>query len=174
MPARTIRAALLTAAAFAPFGRVLEAGGHASTANQGRAERFDTALDLATHDARASRLHSAVYRIAQSSLPFTVTVIERHPLSPQLFYPNSGAGFLVCACPVRTDGEPDLSALQAFIGTRAQGIVWNAGVWHSPLAALGENADFLMLQWQCGGPLDCEERHLPVAISVAGPAARDA
>jgi len=163
-----LRAVTLDAARFAPFGQVIEAAGDPSAANQGRAQRFDTTIDLAPRDARATRLHTAVYRVLRSSLPFTLEVVERHPLSPQLFFPNSGERFLVCACPNLPDGDPDLASLQGFIGSCRQGIVWGAGVWHSPFAALGAGGDFLMQQWLSGSPLDCEEHHLAAPVAVQG------
>ena len=171
-----MRAAPLTAASFAPFGQIIEAMGDASAANQGRAQRFDAALDMTWPDhatgkngeRRSMRLHTTIYRIRHSALPFELKLIERHPLSPQLFFPNSGARFLVCACPALDSGEPDLQGLRAFIGQYTQGIVWRAGVWHSPLAALDADGDFLMQQWQCGGAEDCEERTLDAAIFVEG------
>ena len=162
-----ITALSLTAARFAAFGQVFEAAGGASSANQGRAERFDMPLELASADDRANRLCTSIYRIRKSPLPFAVSMVERHSLSPQLFYPNSGDRFLVCACPALDDGEPDPTALRAFIGRRTQGFVWRAGTWHSPLAALGADGDFLMQMWQCDGPLDCEERAFAVPIKVA-------
>lgn len=172
----TLRATPLTPSAFAPFGSVIEAQGDSSDANQGRAKRFDAPLDMACPDhgadkngtARSMRLHTAIYRIRHSALPFELKVIERHPLSQQLFFPNSGARFLVCACPALSNGEPDLNELRAFVGQRNQGIVWRAGVWHSPFAALDADGDFLMQQWQCGGVKDCEERTLDPAIFVEG------
>lgn len=163
-----LHAGPLEAARFAPFGQVIEATGAPGAANQGRAQRFDTTIDLAPRDARAARLHTAVYRVLCSSLPFTLKVVERHPLSPQLFFPNSGERFLVCACPNLPDGNPDLAALQGFIGSCSQGIVWGAGVWHSPFAALGTGGDFLMQQWLSGSPLDCEEHHLAAPVTVQG------
>jgi ureidoglycolate lyase len=161
-----MRAEPLTAEAFAPFGQVFEAVGDSSAANQGRAQRFDTPLDMAGTDARAARLHTAIYRIRKSALPFALKLVERHPLSPQLFFPNSGARFLVCACPALGNGDPDLAGLRAFVGLRTQGIVWRTGVWHSPFAALDADGDFLMQQWQCGSPLDCEERPLSIPILI--------
>ena len=161
-----MRAESLTAEAFAPFGQVFEAAGDSSAANQGRAQRFDTPLDMAGTDARAARLHTAIYRIRKSALPFALNLVERHSLSPQLFFPNSGARFLVCACPALGNGDPDLDGLRAFIGLRTQGIVWRTGVWHSPFAALDADGDFLMQQWQCGGPLDCEVRPLAAPIMI--------
>lgn len=161
-----IRAEALTGQSFTPFGQVIEATGSSAGANQGRAERFDTSFDLACTDPRAPRLHTAIYRIRESVLPFELKLVERHPLSPQLFFPNSGRRFLVCACSTLADGEPDLAALCAFVGQRNQGIVWRAGVWHSPFAALDEDGDFLMQQWQGAGHLDCEERPLPQSIMI--------
>ena len=161
-----MRADSLTAEAFAPFGQVFEAVGDSSAANQGRAQRFDTPLDMAGTDARATRLHTAIYRIRKSAFPFELKLVERHPLSPQLFFPNSGARFLVCACPALGNGDPDLDGLRAFVGLRTQGILWRTGVWHSPFAALDVDGDFLMQQWQCGGPLDCEERPLATPIMI--------
>jgi ureidoglycolate lyase len=163
---RTLRAQHLTGEGFAPFGQVLQAAGDSTAANQGRADRFDAAIDLANVDARAPRLHVSIYRIRRSDLPFHLRLVERHALSPQLFFPNSGQRFLVCACPDLPGGEPDLSGLRAFVGTRVQGIVWRAGVWHSPFAALDADGDFLMQQWQGAGALDCEERPLPEPILV--------
>ena len=166
---QSIQAQALSAAAFAPFGEVIEALGASTAANQDRAQRFDAPLDMARVDVRianTARLHTAIYRIKQSTLPFELGLVERHPLSPQLFFPNSGEGFLVCACPNLADGSPDLSALRAFIGRRTQGIVWRTGVWHSPFAALGADGDFLMQQWQCGGPEDCEEVTLAAPIMI--------
>lgn len=156
----TLSPAPLTQAAFARFGRVIEAGGEAAAVNQGRGHRFDLALDLVAADPRATRLVSAIYSIEVSSLPFTLGVIERHPLSPQLFFPNRAGRFLVCVFDARADGEPDFGAAHAFIGSAAQGIVYRAGVWHGPLVALDIPGDFLMQMWQCDGPLDCEERSL--------------
>lgn len=163
---RNVEAVPLTAAAFARFGRVIDACGSATPANQGRAARHDVAIDLAQHDPRAPRLHAAVYRIEPSALPFVLTVVERHPLSPQLFFPNAAGCFLACACTMLADGEPDLAGLMAFVGRPSQGFVWNAGVWHAPLIALDAQGDFLMQQWQCGGPEDCEERRLATPFSI--------
>lgn len=163
---RTITAAALDAVGFAPFGRVIEAHGSSSGANQGRAQRFDAPLDLACADARAPRLGASIYRIRASTLPFRLLLVERHPLSPQLFFPNSGARFLVCACPSAADGSPDTARLAAFVGRRDQGIVWHAGTWHAPLAALDADADFLMQQWQGAGPLDCEEWPLAEPVMI--------
>ena len=165
---RSLTAAPLTQASFARFGSVIEAGRESAPVNQGRGRRFELALDLAA-DARAARPVAALYSIEASKLPFTVKVIECHPLSPQLFFPNRAGRFLVCVFDALANGEPDLDAAHAFIGSAMQGMVYRAGVWHGPLVALDAPGDFLMQMWQCDGPLDCEERILaePLSIRVA-------
>lgn len=163
---RTLRAAPLTPAAFAPFGGVIAPGGESVAVNQGRGRRFDLALDLRPADARATRLAAAIYRIEPSILPFEVRVIERHPLSPQLFYPNRAGRFLVCVFAALDDGAPDTASAQAFIGHAGQGVVYRAGTWHGPLVALDTTGDFLMQMWESGGPQDCEERSLDTALFI--------
>jgi ureidoglycolate lyase len=160
-----LRAAPLTAAAFARFGQVIEAAGVGAAANQGRATRIPLSLDL-TADPRATRAAAAIYRIVPSALPFAMGVVERHPLSAQLFFPNHAARFLVCTLGNLPDGEPDLASARAFIGHASQGIVYRAGLWHGPLVALDAAADFLMQMHECGGPEDCEERTLAAPILI--------
>jgi len=163
----TIVSAPLTQAAFARFGSVIEAGGDAAVVNQGRGRRFDVALDLAA-DPRAHRLAGALYSIEASNLPFALEVIERHPLSPQLFFPNCAGRFLVCVFDAQADGEPDLGTPHAFIGSAAQGIVYRTGVWHGPLVALDVPGEFMMQMWQCDGLQDCEERALNNPFTISG------
>jgi ureidoglycolate lyase len=154
--------------AFRSFGEVIEASGNPQSVNQGRGKRFDLTIGLRAADARAARPVTAIYRIDPSALPFEVRVIERHPLSTQLFYPNRAGRFLVCVFAARLDGEPDADNVHAFIGNSSQGVVYHAGTWHGPLVALDEPGEFLMQQWQCDGPLDCEERALAAPIRIVG------
>ena len=163
---RTLRAAPLTREAFRRFGDVVEAGAASVAVNQGRGRRFDLALDLRPADARAVRPAAAIYRIQPSALPFEVSVIERHPLSAQLFYPNNAGRFLVCVFHALPDGEPDIASAQAFIAHASQGVVYRAGTWHGPLVALDTPGNFLMQMWECDGPLDCEERTLATTLFI--------
>jgi ureidoglycolate lyase len=164
---RTLRAAPLTSEAFARFGDVIEMGANSTTVNQGRGRRFDLALDLRPADPRAKRPAAAIYRINPSALPFEVSMIERHPLTAQLFYPNRAGRFLICVFDARPDGEPDTDSAHAFIGNAGQGVVYRAGTWHGPLVALDTQGDFLMQMCECGGPLDCEERTLESPLTIS-------
>jgi ureidoglycolate lyase len=162
-----IRCEPLAAAAFAPFGAVLEPVGAWTPANDGRARRY-AAASLPPPDAEAARarLDSAIYVIAPSALPFTAATFERHPHSAQLFQPASNAPYLVCVCHARADGEPDRATARAFRATPPRGIVYAPGVWHLPLVALEREGSFLMLMWSLGDARDCVERDLSPGLVI--------
>jgi ureidoglycolate lyase len=164
----TLKPTPLSKEAFAPFGDVigLELSGGAS-ANQGTATRFNRVAQLASSRPLAQP-NLAVFRSVAKSLPFEVRLLERHPCSTQMFVPLSCERFLVVVCPEDARGEPDLPLLRAFLGGPGQGINYRLGVWHHPIIALEAPAEFLMLAWEDGSALDCEERPLasPLLISL--------
>lgn len=163
-----IRCEPLSAAAFAPFGAVLEPGAAWTPANEGRARRYAaTALPAPRAEAAGARLDSAIYVIAPSALPFTAVTFERHPHSAQLFQPASDAPYLVCVCGADPDGGPDLATARAFRAAPPAGIVYAPGVWHVPLAALEREGRFLMLMWSLGDARDCVERDVSPGLVIA-------
>jgi ureidoglycolate lyase len=166
MTSRTLTAVPLTAAAFAPFGRVVSAGLQpGSSANQGTAVRFDFCAELAS-TRPASKPNLAVFRSVPKSLPHEVVLLERHPCSTQVFVPMIVSRYLVCVAPTLPDGGPDLSGLQAFICAPGQGVAYAPGTWHHPMVALDAPGEFVMLAWEDGTALDCEVRELGEKIRV--------
>ena len=165
---RTVTATPLTLEAFAPFGAVVSAGLKAgASANQGTAVRFDRCAELvSTRPAATPNL--AVFRSTKKTLPFEVRLLERHPCSTQTFLPMVCRRFLVVVAPTAADGSPDLAGLRAFVCGPGQGVTYGAGVWHHPIIALDEDADFAMLAWEDGGPLDCVEHPLSSPLSIVG------
>ena len=161
-----LRARPLTREGFAPFGDIigLELSGGTS-ANQGTATRFDWVAKLASSRPEA-KPNLAVFRSVAKTLPFEVRLLERHPCSSQMFVPMVCQRFLVVACPDDARGEPDLARLCAFVCGPGQGVNYRPGLWHHPIIALDGPADLLMLAWEDGTALDCEERSLPVPILV--------
>lgn len=157
---RRVTAEPLAAAAFAPFGQVIEApGGPGRLVNLGTARRHDWAAAL--ENARAgAKPNVAVFRCDPQSLPFRVTLLERHPHSTQLFAALRASRWLVMAAPSRPDGGPDADGLRAFLCGPGQGVNLARGVWHHPVLALDEPAELLMLAWEDGGPGDCDEHPL--------------
>ncbi|PTL76874.1 ureidoglycolate lyase [Vitiosangium sp. GDMCC 1.1324] len=161
-----IQARPLTRAEFAPFGDVigLELDG-GSSANQGTATRYDRIAQL-TSSRPGAQPNLAVFRSVSKALPFEVRLLERHPCSTQMFAPLACRRYLVVVCPDDARGEPDLPRLRAFVCGPGQGINYRANVWHHPIIALDGPADFLMLAWEDGSALDCEERPLATPLFV--------
>jgi ureidoglycolate lyase len=161
-----LRARPLTREAFSPFGDIigLELSGGTS-ANQGTATRYDKVARLASSRPEA-KPNLAVFRSVARTLPFEVRLLERHPCSTQMFVPMACQRFLVVVCPEDARGEPDLARLCAFVCGPGQGVNYRPGLWHHPIIALDGPADLLMLAWEDGTALDCEERPLSVPILV--------
>ena len=165
---RVVIAEPLTAAAFAPFGQVLGAErGAGRDINLGTAVRFDRAARL-ENMRPAAEPNLAVFRVAAQTLPFTLTLLERHPHSTQAFLPLRAARWLICAVPSYPDGTPDPAGLRAFLARDDQGINLRPGVWHHPILALDEDAVLTMLAWEDGSGGDCEEHRLerPIVVSA--------
>ena len=133
----------LTKANFAPFGDVIETKGANSYAiNQGTTKRYH---DLAFVDVveGQGRAMISIFRGQPRVLPYKITMMERHPIASQAFYPLSDQPYLVVVAEAGNDPTPQ--SLQAFFATRNQGVNYQRGVWHHPLLALYEESDFLIV-----------------------------
>lgn len=132
----------LTRAAFAPFGEVIEAdGAERKLINEGTTERFHALanVDVAAEGGVAVL---SIFRVARRSFPFTVKMLERHPLGSQAFYPLSDDPWLVV---VAEGGDrPDPATLRAFRATGRQGVNYRRGAWHHPLLTLQPVQSFLV------------------------------
>jgi ureidoglycolate lyase len=162
----------LTAAAFAPFGAVLaldQAVGR--SVNEGRGIRCD--LPDLDHSAPACRFRLALYDIAPSGPIVPVRLFERHPLSAQLFVPLAGATALIVATRTDSDGGPDVLRARAFLAYADQAVIYRAGIWHMPLAALDKAGRFLMAMWEAGSADDCIEAAPSALIEVVTPGKGD-
>ena len=133
----------LTRTAFAPFGDVIEASdaAHHFSINDGNTERYH---DLARIEPGVDG-HAivSIFRGQPRALPFTVTMMERHPKASQAFVPLSGRPYLVVvADPAST---PTAEDLRVFLCRADQGVNYAPGVWHHPLLALEVVSDFLII-----------------------------
>lgn len=161
-----VKAEPLTAASFQPFGQVVSAGLKAgAAANQGTAVRFDWCAELVNRRPGA-KPNLAVFRSTPLIFPLQIKLLERHPENTQAFMPMLVSRFVIIAAPDLPDGKPDVARLRAFLCQPGQGINYNAGVWHHPIIALDQPAEFAMLAWEDGTQRDCEEYPLPVHIQV--------
>lgn len=152
----------LEAAAFAPYGEVIEAAarGPYRTINDGHADRHD---DLARIEAGAggARPVVSIFRTRPWTLPLRLALVERHALGSQLFMPLGPQRYLVVVAAAGT--EPGAATLRCFAARPGQGLNLAPGTWHHPLLAL-EAGDFLVVdRGGAGVPEDCEVRHLTAA-----------
>ncbi|MBS0553626.1 MAG: ureidoglycolate lyase, partial [Proteobacteria bacterium] len=125
------------------------------TINAGNTERYH---DLANIEpGPEGRVIVSIFRGQRRSLPFTVQMMERHPLASQAFIPMSGKPYLVVVAPA---GEaPGVEQLKVFLARGDQGVNYATGVWHHPLLALEGVCDFLVVDRSGPNP-NCDEIQL--------------
>lgn len=142
----------LTAAAFAPFGDVLEATGDFRLINDGMCQRHhDRArIDVATEVDPANRAGISIFKAVPRALPYCFDLIERHPEGSQAFVPMGAEPFLVIVA-----AGPQAVPL-AFMTNGAQGINLHRGTWHGVLTPLGGTGLFAVVD-RIGGSANLEE-----------------
>jgi len=145
----------LTAAAFAPFGSVIEASDAAVTLdiNQGHAVRYDGLAEVDVADGDGIGIVS-LFR-ARPLAELVLKTFERHPLGSQTFVPLSGRPYLVAVAP---PGRFDPAAIRLLRAEGRQGVHYRKGVWHHFLLVLDES-DFLVVD-RAGPGDNCEEVEL--------------
>lgn len=147
---RTITTEPLTAAAFAPFGDVLDASGTPDKMiNQGLCGRFHDRAKLDFGDARAGL---SIFQAQPRSLPYILDLVERHPEGSQAFLPMSEHPFLVI---VTTDPN---AKPRAFLTNGTQGINLHRGTWHGVLTPLHAPGLFAVVD-RIGSTANLEEHH---------------
>jgi ureidoglycolate lyase len=146
----------LTAAAFAPFGDVLEVGGEARQINAGMCLRYHDRAQMDFTDGRAG---ISIFHAQLRALPYHFDLIERHPLGAQAFIPMSSDPFLVIAAT-----GPDATPL-AFITNGAQGINFHRGTWHGVLTPLSGGGLFAVVD-RIGDGSNLEEFRHPTGWTV--------
>jgi ureidoglycolate lyase len=149
---RTLVAEPLTAAAFAPFGDVIEAAGASFPINGGMCDRFH---DLARIEVAAGgRAGVSIGYGRPYPMPLEFTLVERHPLGSQAFVPMTADPFLVVVAPDET-GRPQRP--RAFLTRPGQGVNYLRNVWHGVLTPLGRPAPFLIVDRIGGEGSNLEE-----------------
>ncbi len=128
----------LTAAAFAPFGDVIEFEGNESyPINNGMADRYHALADV---DVGGDNAHAVVSLVSSKKfeLPRKVDHMEYHPHGSQAFIPLDASPFIVVVS--AAGSAPEVVGLQAFVTNGQQGINYHAGTWHhvllTPYAAM--------------------------------------
>lgn len=164
---RTIVTEALTPAAFAPFGQVITtANAEVRRINQGMTQRFH---DLATIELGGEnpRPLISLFRGRPYTLPLSLTMVERHPLGSQAFFPLSDRPFLSIVAPDEA-GAPGIP--RSFLVPPGTGVNIAMNTWHGVLTPLGDDeADFLVVD-RGGDGDNLEEYHFdaPWTVVAAG------
>jgi len=157
----------LTADAFRRFGRVLVTDA-TYTVNLGHADRTDLLTCLA-HRETAPQLCLSHFDVRPMALPATITELEAHPYTAQIFLPISESRPVVVVALAGPDGRPNPHSLAAFLGAPGQAILYDAGVWHAGLTTASAPGRFLMAMWRGSRPdTVVEPLPRPLVVDLAG------
>ena len=149
-----VRAEPLTAAAFAPFGEVIEADPRrARVINDGWTLRDHA---LARVDAEGAPAILSIFR--GRPRPLRAELLERHPLGSQAFVPLGRRPWVTVVAEA-----PD-APLRAFLCGPEQGVQIGRGVWHHPLLTLAAQ-DFLVVDRDRPDE-NLEEVRLPAPVPI--------
>ncbi|WP_293577375.1 ureidoglycolate lyase [Phaeobacter sp.] len=127
----------ISAAAFAPFGDLIDCSGDPDKViNQGLCGRFHDRAEMAFSDGRAGL---SLFQAEPRQLPLQLEMVERHPEGSQAFIPMSEHGFLVIVAPnvsggAGATGQPGQPI--AFETQPGQAINFHRGTWHGVLTPL--------------------------------------
>ncbi|MGI9499819.1 MAG: ureidoglycolate lyase [Geminicoccaceae bacterium] len=155
-----IRTETLTAAAFRPFGDVLETAGEPDRIiNQGLCGRWH---DLARLDVVDGRVGLSLFRAERRSMPYRLDMMERHPDGSQAFLPMSEDPFLVV---VAADEQGRPGRPRAFVTSPGQGVNYFRGTWHGVLTPLGGPGLFAVID-RIGPGANLEEHGFDQAFVV--------
>ncbi len=154
----------LTKQRFEPFGDVVELDDQRDikTINYGQTDRFHDLANLNLNKNEGKPLFN-IFRSKPISFPFEVKVIERHPLSSQLFFPLANIPFLVLVAD--NVDQPRSSDLRLFITNGKQGVNYAANTWHHYLLTLETVCNFVVID-RGGSEKNCEEHFFDQSIVI--------
>lgn len=159
-----IRIEPLTKANFVAFGEVIQcAEQDFFHINDAHTERYHA---IAVSQADQGQTALSIFRnIKSTKLPYTISMLERHPLGSQAFIPMHGQAFLIVVAPVLNASQPDLSQLRAFISNGEQGVNYHAGTWHHPLLTLEAPSQFIVID-RIGTGQNCDVFNFSLPIEI--------
>lgn len=154
----------LSAAAFAPYGEVIDLLSDARRAYATRAFEHDATPGAPSmwigYPPGVANPPDGILRLKK---------LERHPHATQTFVPIEAGRYLIVVCAAAADGSPDLATLRALIGDEKQAITYGQNVWHHGLTVLDARTRFVtvMASYRTGD--DDVFLDLPAAVDVLLP-----
>jgi ureidoglycolate lyase len=150
---------------FALFGDVIDcAGSHDFLINDGDCERYN---DRARLDIDSSgKPGVSLFKSRCYSLPYTLRMMERHPLASQTFIPMSSDRILVVVAHNNNNNNNDRPGTpRAFLTQPEQAINLLRGVWHGVLTPLGTSGLFAVVDY-IGGEPNCDVHKLKFPFTI--------
>ena len=152
----------ITSENFAPFGDILDANSAPDIIiNQGRCGRHH---DRALLDFSGGRAGISVFDSSPVALPYTLDLMERHPLGSQCFMPMTEHPFMVIVGHDK-NGQPDQP--QAFLVPPHTGINIHRNIWHGVLTPLHGPGLFAVID-RIGDGVNLEEAVIDPPYLVIG------
>ena len=155
MMSRNIKIQKLSIESFAPFGEIICCNGHDYFhINDAHTERYHALVN--TETLGEAKIGISIFRnIKATSIPSSITMLERHPFGSQAFIPMNGQVFLIVVAPALDEETPDISNLCAFISDGTQGVNYRVGTWHHPLLTLEAPSCFTVVD-RIGSGHNCD------------------
>jgi len=150
----------LAAAAFLPFGTVLEAP---------RAPGRTMPAPVVENGRKAARTTVTLIRLPALAPPLLIDRMERHPRSGQCFIAMAGARLMVAVADATPSGAPDPAGVRVFIAAPNQSFTYHCGIWHAALAALDAPATVASFLNRDGSAADAIIIPFDAAIEVVLP-----
>lgn len=166
----------LTVAAFEQFGAVIELSKdtdrQTQAMNDARFRRFDS-LATTDIDPGSNAIISIAECLQASTLPYDITLLERHPRGTQAFIPLQGQPMIIVVAEPGTapGAEPSAEQLRGFFSNGKQGIQYHRGTWHMPLIGFTPGQNFLIVDSNDKQP-NCDEIVLSEPVTIPATAQR--
>ena len=152
-----VRPQPLTCERFAPFGDVIQIeGSEQFEINSGYTTRVHDLIDIQLGGVDAWPQFSLFLGRPR---PLEITMLEKHPLGSQAFFPVEERRWLVVVAI-----EPKAESVRAFWANGRQGVNYHRNVWHHPLLVL-EPQQFVIID-RGGDGHNCDEMELDTTILI--------
>ena len=152
-----VRPQPLTRKNFAPFGDVIQIDGSKQfEINSGYTTRVHDLIDIQL-DGEGARPQLSFF--LGRPRPLEISMLEKHPLGSQAFYPVKDKRWLVVVAI-----EPKAESVRAFWANGRQGVNYHRNVWHHPLLVL-EPQQFVIID-RGGDGHNCDETELDTTVLI--------